>query len=238
MQGAYDGFLTRFNQSGSGLLYSTFVGGAGVDDPRGIALDRRGNAYLTGYTDSPDFATTPGAYATTLHNPDEEDLGDAFVMKIGRTDCDADGVPDTTDNCPETANASQSDADGDGIGDACDPDPGSTPGCDIRGHGVVSGSGGVWFYLDVSTGDSVSGKLNYRRNRPRLYFRSTDIASALVDGTRATIRGEGKAGSSRLTFTVEVDDLGPRHLDTFHIELSNGESAGGQLRSGRIDVTC
>jgi hypothetical protein len=46
------------------------------------------------------------------------------------------------------------------------------------------------------------------------------------------------AGSRQLTFTVELDDNGPRHLDTFQIELSNGESAGGQLRSGRIDVTC
>ena len=35
-------------------------------------------------------------------------------------DTDADGVPDTTDNCPSTANPDQADADHDGIGDACD----------------------------------------------------------------------------------------------------------------------
>jgi hypothetical protein len=54
----------------------------------------------------------------------------------------------------------------------------------------------------------------------------------------ATIRGSGKAGQSSMTFEVDVDDLGPPRLDMFHIQLSNGYSAGGLLRSGRIDVVC
>ena len=36
-------------------------------------------------------------------------------------DADGDGVPDDTDNCPNTPNADQLDSDGDGIGDVCDP---------------------------------------------------------------------------------------------------------------------
>ena len=43
-------------------------------------------------------------------------------------DCDGDGKPDATDNCPATANADQADADSDGSGDACDTTPqGTTP---------------------------------------------------------------------------------------------------------------
>ena len=38
------------------------------------------------------------------------------------TDDDGDGVEDSLDNCPLTANADQLDTDGDGIGDVCDTD--------------------------------------------------------------------------------------------------------------------
>jgi hypothetical protein len=37
-------------------------------------------------------------------------------------DGDSDGVPDSTDNCPNAANADQADADGDGLGNVCDDD--------------------------------------------------------------------------------------------------------------------
>jgi Ca2+-binding RTX toxin-like protein len=36
-------------------------------------------------------------------------------------DRDADGVPDSTDNCPNVSNANQADGDGDGLGTVCDP---------------------------------------------------------------------------------------------------------------------
>jgi hypothetical protein len=42
---------------------------------------------------------------------------------LGISDRDADGVPDSVDNCPDTPNPGQEDADGDGDGDACDNCP-------------------------------------------------------------------------------------------------------------------
>ena len=38
------------------------------------------------------------------------------------SDMDNDGVPDESDNCPETPNADQADTDNDGSGNACDTD--------------------------------------------------------------------------------------------------------------------
>jgi hypothetical protein len=43
-------------------------------------------------------------------------------LTVTPPDGDGDGVPDSSDNCPGTANADQADTDGDGQGDACDAD--------------------------------------------------------------------------------------------------------------------
>src|SRR5882724_7807822 len=48
-----------------GLLYSTYLGGGGDDYGNDIAVDGTGSAYVTGYTTSADFPTTPGAFDTT-----------------------------------------------------------------------------------------------------------------------------------------------------------------------------
>jgi hypothetical protein len=62
-------FVTELNSSG-GLVYSTYLGGSGLDGATGIALDGSDNAYITGHTDSSDFPTlnaiqgkSPGEYA-------------------------------------------------------------------------------------------------------------------------------------------------------------------------------
>ncbi|MCX6563281.1 MAG: SBBP repeat-containing protein, partial [Candidatus Aminicenantes bacterium] len=71
-----DGFVAKFNASGTGLVYSTFLGGSSVDIPRGIALDNGGYLYVTGETRSADFPVTAGAYDIGL------DGRDAFVTKL------------------------------------------------------------------------------------------------------------------------------------------------------------
>jgi uncharacterized repeat protein (TIGR01451 family) len=53
--GGTDGFVVKFNASGTKLIWSTYLGGSGNDWMGGIALDRYRNVYVTGYTASPDF---------------------------------------------------------------------------------------------------------------------------------------------------------------------------------------
>ncbi|MFN8009252.1 MAG: SBBP repeat-containing protein [Terriglobia bacterium] len=59
-----DILVAKLNPAGTSLVYSTFLGGSGSDYSYGIAVDDSGNAYLTGSTNSRDFAVTPDAYQT------------------------------------------------------------------------------------------------------------------------------------------------------------------------------
>lgn len=63
-QGFHDGFLTKVNPTGTGLVYSTFLGQRiGVDDgdTGGVAIDSSGDAYVAS---GGAIATTPGAFDT------------------------------------------------------------------------------------------------------------------------------------------------------------------------------
>jgi hypothetical protein len=61
-----DVFLSVLNPSAGTLTYSTFLGGQSVDEAKKILLDPSGRAVLTGYTLSPDFRITQGAYQTGI----------------------------------------------------------------------------------------------------------------------------------------------------------------------------
>jgi len=64
LAGRTDWFVAKLNSTGSSLLNSTFLGGRGGDDPFGVALDPAGNVYVSGFTCSGNFPTSPGAYQT------------------------------------------------------------------------------------------------------------------------------------------------------------------------------
>ncbi len=78
--GGGDAFVAKLNAAGSGLAYSTFIGGSSSDYGYSIAVDTSGNAFVTGETNSPSFPTTAGAFDTT-HNGGT----DAFAAKLNPT---------------------------------------------------------------------------------------------------------------------------------------------------------
>jgi len=55
--GLSEGFLTKLNASGNGLVYSTFVGGNNFDEARAVAVDSSNNAYVAGRSTSTNFTT-------------------------------------------------------------------------------------------------------------------------------------------------------------------------------------
>jgi hypothetical protein len=65
LKGSSNAFVTKIGPNGATLIYSTYLGGSGTDGANAIALDTSGNTFLAGFTDSPDFPTTPGVLQGT-----------------------------------------------------------------------------------------------------------------------------------------------------------------------------
>jgi hypothetical protein len=74
--GAYDAFVSKLNAAGSGLSYSSYLGGGAWDSGYGIAVDATGSAYLTGRTISANFPTA-SPFQVSLAG-----LDDAFASKL------------------------------------------------------------------------------------------------------------------------------------------------------------
>jgi hypothetical protein len=70
------------------LSYSTFLAGSSDNFGNAIAVDKRGNAYVTGGTTSSDFPTTAGAFETSYQGDNGSGfqgvVGDVFVTKLNR----------------------------------------------------------------------------------------------------------------------------------------------------------
>jgi hypothetical protein len=98
--GIAEAFITTVNAGGSGLDYSSFLGGATrgnfVDQGFGVALDASGAVYVVGTSDAVDFPVTPGAFSTTqggvqdvvLTKIDAARTGIVYATYIGGTAAD------------------------------------------------------------------------------------------------------------------------------------------------------
>ena len=72
-----DAFVSKMNPFGTGLIYSSYLGGGNLDEGNGIAVDRSLAVYVTGSTLSSDFPTAPSSFQAT-----QGGAGDAFVSKF------------------------------------------------------------------------------------------------------------------------------------------------------------
>ena len=85
--GLRDVFVAKVNAAGTDLDYCGYIGGSGVDEGRGIAVDAAGNAYVTGVPGS-----TEASFPVTV-GPDltfNGGYGDAFVAKVNAAGTDLD----------------------------------------------------------------------------------------------------------------------------------------------------
>lgn len=75
--GGGDAYVARFGAGGRTLSYATYIGGSQSDLVKAVAIDAAGNVYLTGTTESTDFAVTPDAYGANFGG-----IQDAIVLKL------------------------------------------------------------------------------------------------------------------------------------------------------------
>ncbi len=85
LSGGGDAFVTKLNPAGTGLVYSTYLGGSGDEAGIAIAVDSAGNAYVTGSSGSTDFPTV-NAFQKSFRGGSASFVGgDAFVAKLNAT---------------------------------------------------------------------------------------------------------------------------------------------------------
>jgi hypothetical protein len=74
-----DLFVTKLDARGSTVLYSTYIGGNGIDEARGMTVDTLGNVYLVGATTSTNFPTVSPRQATLAGE------SDGFLLRVSTT---------------------------------------------------------------------------------------------------------------------------------------------------------
>jgi hypothetical protein len=72
-----DAFVARISPALNSLLFSTFLGGDGVDQAYAVTTDTQGNIFVTGQTSSQNFPSSSGAFMS----PNRGNT-DAFVAKL------------------------------------------------------------------------------------------------------------------------------------------------------------
>lgn len=77
-----DAFVMKLNPEGNKIIYSTFIGGGGMDISGKITVDAEGNAFVIGSTSSVDFPVTNGAYDTSFNGGSNDGRDDIFVLKL------------------------------------------------------------------------------------------------------------------------------------------------------------
>jgi hypothetical protein len=81
-EGRLDAFIAKLDASGSGLIYSTYLGGRCGEVGLAIAIGGSGNVYVAGRTRSNDFPITPGAFQNVLSSPLRVADREAFILRI------------------------------------------------------------------------------------------------------------------------------------------------------------
>ncbi len=286
----YDGLLAAAGAS----MYPTFSCGVPANEPTCVPsrpASVNGSTIYTGVASADDMDGDGIANATdkcpTVFDPirpvddgmqgdsDGDGLGDACdpcPLDANTTTCttadpndrDHDGIPNSTDNCPDVSNTDQADGDGDGKGDVCDACPadsnpgaagcpssiykiknGMTPvGTTVRlPNSLVTGKGTNGFFVQVKETDADymgadnSGLFVFTGAAAPTLANATVGARVTVDGHVTNFQGEIELDA---VTSVTVDAVGPEAapapIATTYAEVKTGGTRAATLEGVIISL--
>ncbi len=146
-----DAFVSQLNAAGSGLIFSTYIGGGEPDNINikggAMSLGEDGRIYVVGETDSPDFPVTNGAFQAGLNDSIGVQGGlaggsDAFVVVIGEGEVGGDIDCSGAANPIDSLKILRADA---GLGNT------AVPGCpEIGDLALINGVQRIWGDVNCS----------------------------------------------------------------------------------------
>lgn len=146
------------------------------------------------------FCETEGVFIASGHariTTASIEFGQSYNWFFNTTDADADGVPDSSDNCPNDANPLQENHDGDPLGDVCDPDDDNDGLSDVD-----EGSYGSDPFLADTDGDNLGD--------------NEEVTTHFTDPTLPDTDGDGLDDGEEVNnwstnpLTSNLGDVGPR----------------------------
>jgi hypothetical protein len=208
-----DTFVTKMATDGTGLIYSTYIGGTHIEGARDIAVDSAGRAHVVGFTTSDDF---PGGGTSS-----------ASVF-MSRLSADGTSLDHTVFKASGSANAGGAVAVG-AEGNAYMAGAVNVP-ADIY---VAKVGGDALSGLDDG---AVAGGLKLHQNSPNPFNPSTSIAFELPAAGRVSMTVHDAAG--RLVRTLVDDELRPAGPQAVRWEglTEAGEPAASGVYFYRIEV--
>ncbi|MGI8656427.1 MAG: SBBP repeat-containing protein [Pyrinomonadaceae bacterium] len=217
--GLSNAFVMKLNAAGTGLLYSTYLGGSRYDVGGSLAADSSGNAYVTGATASSDFPTKDALQGNKHGGGNDTD---AFVTKINTNSSGANSLAYST-----YYGALNYDEGGTGIA------------VDAAGSAYVTGVASVGTVVGIIHTGSVPALEPTRSNDDNLLspfvLKIADSAASSLQFSAATYSVAEDGGSASVTVTRTGDASRAATVDyaTYEgtaTERSNYTTASGTLR--------
>ena len=186
---------------------------------------------VTGSTPGGPYSFEPTVTGGTDSSYNTNPALTTITVTAGVVDTDGDGIPDSRDNCPTVANASQTNTDGDGLGDACDtnaaaPSPGAlvttgtsgTEGSTLTANGAFTDADGASTLTitktdgpgSITTGTDGSWSWSYLTN-------DNGSGSVTINAS------DGEHTAATQTFSYSATNVAP--TGTFHAPASVDEGS-------------